>query len=38
MAKEVKYFKLWAKMYKILKCFEKRQVTACNYRTQQMLK
>ena len=26
---------IWAKMYKILKYFEKGQVTVCYYRTQQ---
>ena len=29
--KRAKQLKIWAKMYKIGKCFEKGQVTACDY-------
>ena len=32
--KGAKYLKIWAKMYKIWKYFEKGQVIACNYRMQ----
>ena len=32
--KGTKYLKIWAKMYKIWKYFGKRQVIACDYRTQ----
>ena len=32
--KRAKYLKIWAKMYKIWKYFEKGQVIACDYRTQ----
>ena len=28
--KRAKYLKIWAKMYKIGKCFEKEQIIACN--------
>ena len=31
--KREKYLKIWAKMYKILKYFEKGPVIACNYCT-----
>ena len=33
--KRAKYLEIWAKMYKIWKYFEKRQVIACNYCMQQ---
>ena len=33
--KRVKYLKIWTKMYKIWKCFEKGQVIACDYCTLQ---
>ena len=32
MAKRAKYLKIWAKMYKIWKYFEKGQPHACDYR------
>ena len=32
--KKAKYLKIWAKMYKILKYFEKEQVIVWNYRLQ----
>ena len=32
-AKRAKYFKIWAKMYKIFKYFEKGQVIACGHCT-----
>ena len=31
--KRKKYLKIWAKMYKVLKYFEKGPVIACNYCT-----